>query len=61
MNYLKITINYKCYIMIEFNVLKNFLLTKQMHQKSAIFLTIGIFHINGLRFNQMSAINAMIY
>ena len=47
--------------MIEFTVFKNFLLTKQMNQKSTIFLTIGIFHINCLSFNQMSAVNAMIY
>ena len=32
------------------------MLVKQVHQKSAIFVTIGISEINVLNFNQMSAI-----
>ena len=32
------------------------MLIKQVHQKSAIFVTIGISEINVLNFNQMSAI-----
>ena len=33
---------YKCYIMVEFIFLKEFVLMKQVHQKSVIFVTIGI-------------------
>ena len=33
---------YKCYISIESTFLKELMLTKQVHQKSAIFVTIGI-------------------
>ena len=36
-------INYKCYIMIQLTCLKELVLIKQMHQKSAIFITNGIF------------------
>ena len=32
-----------------------------MNQKSTIFVSIGIFQIKALNFNQMSAIDAMIY
>ena len=34
---------------------------KQVHQKSVIFVTIGIFLIKCLSFNQMSAIGVMMY
>ena len=36
-------IKYKCYIMIELTFLKELILTKQVHQKTVIFFTIGIF------------------
>ena len=52
---------YKCYISIELTFLKEAILTKQVHQKSVIFVTIGIFEIIVLSFNQMSAVNVMIY
>ena len=52
---------YKCYIMIELAFLKESMLTKQVHQKSAIFFTISIFYIKALSFNQVSAMDAMIY
>ena len=49
-NYLKIMIiikfffiNYKCSIMIELTFLKELMLIRQFHQKSKIFVTIGIF------------------
>ena len=34
---------YKCYISIELSFLKELMLVKQVHQKSAMFVTIGIF------------------
>ena len=53
---------YKCYIMIELTFLKGLIkIVKQVHQKSVIFATIGISWIIVLRFNQMSAIDVMIY
>ena len=33
--------NYKCYVMIELTLVKELMLTKQTHQKSAIYATIG--------------------
>ena len=33
---------YKCYILIELTFLKDYVLTKQVHRKSVIFVTIGI-------------------
>ena len=49
-NYLKIMIiikfffiNYKFSIMIELTFLKELMLIRQFHQKSTIFITIGIF------------------
>ena len=44
----------KCYIWIELSFLKEFILIKQVHQKSVIFITIGISYIMVLSFNQMS-------
>ena len=41
--------------------LKELMLIKQVHQKSVIFVTIGIFEITLLSFNQISAIDVMIY
>ena len=35
--------NHKCYIMIELTFLKELMLIRQMNQKSAIFVIIGIF------------------
>ena len=49
-NYLKITINYKCYVMIKLTVMRGLILIKQVHQKSVIIATFGI-----------SATDAMIY
>ena len=54
-------IYYKYYILIELTFLKKLMLTKQVNQKSAIFITIDAFEIKGLSFNQMSAMDAMIY
>ena len=34
---------YKCYIKIELTFLKELMLVKQANQKSAMFVTIGIF------------------
>ena len=36
------------------------MLINEAHQKSVIFVAIGISYIIGLSFNQMSAIDAMI-
>ena len=36
-------VNYKSHIMIELIFIKELMLIKQMHQKSVIFITIGIF------------------
>ena len=33
----------KCYIMIELTFLKELMLVKQVHEKSVIFVTVGIF------------------
>ena len=53
--------NYECYIMmIELTLLKELMLIKQVHQKSVIFATIGIFKTEGLSFNRMSAACVMI-
>ena len=51
----------KSYIMIELTFLKELKLIKQVHQKSVMFVTIGISEIINLSVNQMSAIDAMIY
>ena len=47
--------------MIELTFLKELILIKQVHQKSAIFVTIGIFLKKGLNFKHMYVIDAMIY
>ena len=47
--------------MIELTFLKELLLIKQTNQNSVIFVTVDIFSIKVLNFNQMSAIDAMIY
>ena len=47
--------------MIEVTFLKELMLIKQANQKSAIFATIGIFHMKVFSFNQMSVMHAMIY
>ena len=47
--------------MIEQIFLKELRLTKQVHQKSAIFVTIGIFQIKGFSFNDMYAMAVMMY
>ena len=52
---------YKCYISIELTFLKELMLIKQVHQKSVIFVTVGISETIVSGFNQMSAINAMMY
>ena len=45
--------------MIEFTFLKILILIEEAHQKSVIFVTIGISWVVVLSFNQMSAIDAM--
>ena len=52
---------YKCHLMIELAFLKELILIRQANQKSAMFVTIGIFQIKALNFNQISALNIMIY
>ena len=47
--------------MIELTFLKELMLIRQGNQKKAIFVTIGIFQIKILNFNQLSAMDAMIY
>ena len=47
--------------MIELTFLKELILIKQVHQKGVIFVTIGIFEIKGLSFNQMSSMYVMMY
>ena len=37
------------------------MLLKQANQNSAIFVTVGIFYIKAFSFNQISAMDAMIY
>ena len=46
-------------VCIELTFLKE--LMKQVHQKSVLFITIGMSKIKVLSFNQMSARDAMIY
>ena len=52
---------YKFYIMIELTFLRELMFNKQMHQKSVMFVTIGIFEIIVLRFKNIYAIYVMIY
>ena len=52
---------YKRYILIELTFLKELMFIKQANQRSVIFVTIGIFKIKALSFNQMSAEDVMIY
>ena len=47
--------------MIELTFLKELILIKQVHQKSATFAAIGIFLTQGLRFNHMYAMTIMMY
>ena len=47
--------------MIELTFLKELMLIRQANQKSAIFVTIGIFKVKSLSFNYIYAIDAMIY
>ena len=46
--------------MIELTILKELVLITQANQNSAIFAIIGIFEADGLNFNQMSAMDAVI-
>ena len=57
----RIFVYYKCCILIELTFLKELMLIKQANQMSTIFVTIGIFKIKALNFNQVSAIDLMIY
>ena len=52
----KLRIIWKCYIFIELMFVKESML-KQVHQKSVIFVTIGISWIKVLSFKQLSAID----
>ena len=63
MNYLKmiLCIKYNCYIMTELTFLKELMLIRQANQKSAFFVTIGLFQKKGLSFNHICAVDAMIY
>ena len=53
--------NIKMLFLIELAFLKKFMLIKQVHQKSVIFVTTGIFQTKGLNFNHLYAIDVMIY
>ena len=46
--------------MIEMTFLKEVMLIKKANQKIVRFVTVGIFQIKTLRFNQMSAMDVMI-
>ena len=46
--------------MIELMLLKELMLIKKMRQKSVIFITIDIFQVIVLSFNQMTAVDVMI-
>ena len=52
---------WKCYILQKLMFLKESMLIKQAHQKSVMFLTIGISPIIVLSFNQISVIDVMVY
>ena len=52
---------YKNYISIELMFLNGLMLIRQANQMSVTFVTIGIFHIKALNFNQMSAMDVMNY
>ena len=52
---------YKCYIMIELTFVKELILTKQVHHRTVVFVTIVTSQIIFLSFNQSSAIDVMIY
>ena len=54
-------IYYKCYVSIELTFMKELMLMKQVHLKKVIFVTIGVFEIIILSFNQLSPIDAMVY
>ena len=47
--------------MIELTFRKELMVIKQMHQKSVIFVTTGVFQNIVLSFNQMSVSGVMIY
>ena len=47
--------------MIELTFLKDLMLIRQVNQRSAIFVTTGIFKVKALNFNQMSAVDTIIY
>ena len=47
--------------MIELTFLKELMFIRQAIQNSAIFVTIGIFYRNGLNFNHMNPVDAMVY
>ena len=62
MNVYKLRIIKKYYIMTELMFLKELMIIiKQVHQKTSIFVTIGIFQIKGLNFDQMSVMSVMMY
>ena len=48
-------------ILIEIIFLKELLLIKQVHQKRFIFVTIGISYVIVLSFNEISAIDDIVY
>ena len=49
------------YDRIDVFLITELILIKQGKRKSTIFVTIGIFKIKALSFNQMSAMDVMIY
>ena len=51
---------YKCYIMVELAFWKELILINEIHQKSSIFLTIGIFQLY-IFCNCISAMGVIMY
>ena len=47
--------------MIEMTFLKELIFIKQDHQKSVICVAPGIFYINNLNFDQMTAMDVMMH
>ena len=43
---------WKLYVMIEWTFLKELMIIKQVHQKSVVFFTVGIFEVIVLSFNK---------
>ena len=47
--------------MTELTFLKVLMLIRELNQRNMLFVTIGIFEIQGFRFNWMSAMDVIMY